>query len=133
MREGGRGRRSWRRSCRDRWVTLLSIYWQVLRQQWEGIFDRRPQYNPRLWGPQSAKKYHKAHQTPRVKLAKISDTWQVLMKRKQEEAFRERRVKEMKEELATSQRSLQAALLERDARKNQLVTKIKEGKVCSKL
>ena len=36
----------------------------------------------------------------------------------------------MKEELVASQRSLQKALLERDARKNQLVTKIKEGKVC---
>ena len=55
------------------------------------------------------------------------------MKRKQEEALRERRVKEMKEELVTSQRSLQVALLERDARKNLLVTKIKEGKVCLKL
>ena len=51
------------------------------------------------------------------------------MKRRQEEALRERRMKEMKEELVASQRSLQAALLERDARKNQLVTKIKEGKV----
>ena len=38
----------------------------------------------------------------------------------------------MKEELVASQRSLQKALLERDARKNQLVTKIKEGKVCRK-
>ena len=54
------------------------------------------------------------------------------MKRRHEEALRERRMKEMKEELVASQRSLQAALLERDARKNQLVTKIKEGKVCPK-
>ena len=52
------------------------------------------------------------------------------MKRRHEEALRERRMKEMKEELVASQRSLQKALLERDARKNQLVTKIKEGKVC---
>ena len=54
------------------------------------------------------------------------------MKRLQEEALRERRMKEMKEELVASQRSLQAALLERDARKKQLVTKIKEEKVCFK-
>ena len=51
------------------------------------------------------------------------------MRRRQEEVLRERRMKEMKEELVAAQRSLQAALLERDARKNQLVTKIKEGKV----
>ena len=55
------------------------------------------------------------------------------MKRRHEEALRERRMKEMKEELVASQRSLQKALLERDARKNQLVTKIKEEKVCLKL
>ena len=54
------------------------------------------------------------------------------MKRRHEEGLRERRMKEMKEELVASQRSLQAALLERDARKNQLVTRIKEGKVCPK-
>ena len=54
------------------------------------------------------------------------------MKRRHEEALRERRMKEMKEELVASQWSLQAALLERDARKNQLVAKIKEGKVCPK-
>ena len=43
--------------------------------------------------------------------------------------MRERRMKEMKEELVLSQKSLQAALLERDARKNELVSRIKEGKV----
>ena len=43
--------------------------------------------------------------------------------------MRERRMKEMKEELVQSQKSLQAALLERDARKNELVSKIKESKV----
>ena len=55
------------------------------------------------------------------------------MKRRHEEALRERRMKEMREELVASQKSLQAALLQRDARKNQLVTKIKEGKVCLRL
>ena len=53
----------------------------------------------------------------------------MLIKRRQEEALRERRMKEMKEELVQSQKSLQAALLERDARKNELVSRIKEGKV----
>ena len=43
--------------------------------------------------------------------------------------MRERRMKEMKEELVQSQKSLQAALLERDARKNELVSRIKEDKV----
>ena len=41
-------------------------------------------------------------------------------------------MKELKEELVASQRSLQVALFERDARKKQLVTKIKEEKVCFK-
>ena len=53
----------------------------------------------------------------------------MLIKRRQEEALRERRMKEMTEELVQSQKSLQAALLERDARKNELVSRIKEGKV----
>ena len=52
------------------------------------------------------------------------------MKRRHEEALRERRMKEMREELVASQKSLQEALLQRDVRKNQIVTKIKEGKVC---
>ena len=69
---------------------------------------------------------------PQAPKGPIPHTLQVLMKRRQEEALRERRMKELKEELVSSQRSLQAALLERDARKNQLVTKIKEDKVCSK-
>ena len=43
--------------------------------------------------------------------------------------MRERRMKEMKEELVQSQKSLQVALQERDARKNELVSRIKEGKV----
>ena len=53
----------------------------------------------------------------------------MLIKRRQEEALRERRMKEMKEELVQSQKFLQAALLERDARKNELVSRIKEDKV----
>ena len=53
----------------------------------------------------------------------------MLIKRRQEEALRERRMKEIKEDLVQSQNSLQAALLERDARKNELVSRIKESKV----
>ena len=54
---------------------------------------------------------------------------QVLLRRRFESAERENKIKEMQEELKQSQQSLKTLLAERDAKKTQLLIKIRDEKV----